>query len=628
MVALIVGALLAWWMVDQASSKPIPGEARERPVLFLGNESLPPMSFMKNGKPSGIVVDLAEALMKRIHHPSEIRLMDWTEAQRLVLEGQADALLQINPNKVRLKSYDFSEPLLTSEFTIFTSAERLGIATMSDLRGLKVGVENNGLPILLLHEDPQIIVKIIPNFVQGFKMLVAGELDAVVADRWVGSYVLSENNMRGVKLIEEPISRSHSSIAVKKGNASLLADINMALADIKQDGTYDRIIKSWKSKEVVFKTREQWQQQVWLIATVLVVLIITLVVVAVLIREIRRRRQSEKAVLAGEERLRFALETSHTGSWDLDLGGHNAYRSLEHDRIFGYSELLPQWTYEMFLDHVLPEDRAQVDAKFHQAIDTLSDWSFECRIRRTDGEVRWIWAAGRHRTDTEGSLRRMAGIVQDITERKQVEEALRLSEEKFATAFANNPTAIALSRLDDGMILEVNDTWVALNSYSREEAIGHSARRMGIWPNAETVTRFVQELQKKGFLQGWEQDFRRKSGEVFVAQLSAQLLTVRDEKIILSTLVDITERKRAEQALAEHVTKLEEINKELESYSYSISHDLRAPLRAIDGYARMILKKEGDRFDEDTTRKFNDIRSNAQMMGNLIDDILELSRLG
>jgi len=93
-------------------------------------------------------------------------------------------------------------------------------------------------------------------------------------------------------------------------------------------------------------------------------------------------------------------------------------------------------------------------------------------------------------------------------------------------------------------------------------------------------------------------------------------------------LVDITERKEAEKALAQRTAKLEEINKELESFSYSISHDLRAPLRAIDGYARMLLKKHGHEFDEDSMRKFNVIRSNSQMMGKLIDDILTLSRLG
>lgn len=95
-------------------------------------------------------------------------------------------------------------------------------------------------------------------------------------------------------------------------------------------------------------------------------------------------------VRESEERLRFALETCHTGAWDLDLVDHTAYRSLEHDRIFGYAELLPQWTYEMFIEHVLPEERETVDGKFRHAMENRSDWSFECRIVRTDGQVRWI----------------------------------------------------------------------------------------------------------------------------------------------------------------------------------------------------------------------------------------------
>jgi two-component system sensor kinase len=83
-----------------------------------------------------------------------------------------------------------------------------------------------------------------------------------------------------------------------------------------------------------------------------------------------------------------------------------------------------------------------------------------------------------------------------------------------------------------------------------------------------------------------------------------------------------------ERRVEERTAKLEEINRELESFSYSVSHDLRAPLRAIDGYARMILKKQGDKFDEDTLSKFNVIRSSAHMMGQLIDDLLTFSRLG
>ena len=144
--------------------------------------------------------------------------------------------------------------------------------------------------------------------------------------------------------------------------------------------------------------------------------------IMIMAEDITARKNAEAALHESEERLRFALETIHTGAWDLDLVDHTAFHSIEHDRIFGYAELLPEWTYEMFLEHVLPEDRAAVDDKFRQAIESKGDWNFECRIRRTDGEVRWIWAAGRHRQDVAGAPRHLAGIVQDITERKRAEE--------------------------------------------------------------------------------------------------------------------------------------------------------------------------------------------------------------
>lgn len=91
--------------------------------------------------------------------------------------------------------------------------------------------------------------------------------------------------------------------------------------------------------------------------------------------------------------------------------------------------------------------------------------------------------------------------------------------------------------------------------------------------------------------------------------------------------VEIAERKRTEEALKEYSVQLEAANKELESFSYSISHDLRAPLRAIDGYSRMILKRQGDKFDAETKRHLNQIRDSVMAMGRLIDDLLAFSRV-
>lgn len=146
--------------------------------------------------------------------------------------------------------------------------------------------------------------------------------------------------------------------------------------------------------------------------------------ILIVAEDISARKAAEEVVRDSEERLRFAMETSHIGMWDLNLTDHAAVRSREHARIFGYTGLGPEWTYERFLEHVLPEERARVHARIQQAITGKRDLNLECRIRRHDGKVRWIWAAGRHRLDAAGKRGRMVGIVQDITSRAEAREAL------------------------------------------------------------------------------------------------------------------------------------------------------------------------------------------------------------
>lgn len=107
------------------------------------------------------------------------------------------------------------------------------------------------------------------------------------------------------------------------------------------------------------------------------------------------------------------------------MGDHTSNRTLGHDRIFGYESLLPEWTSAMFLEHVLPGDRASVDRIIRDAEAANTSFNFECRIRRADGEVRWIWVLSEHQYDDDGAVRHISGSVQDITGRKGMENKLR-----------------------------------------------------------------------------------------------------------------------------------------------------------------------------------------------------------
>ena len=348
--------------------------------------------------------------------------------------------------------------------------------------------------------------------------------------------------------------------------------------------------------------------------------------------DITAQKRTEEALGQSEERYRGLFDTMQEGFFVaeavLDESGKPS--DLRYLIVNHTMERLTKRTREQLVNHTYRELWADAGQEWIAILGKVA-LTGEPAFVDGYGQGTGLWLQVQAYSPLYGQV---AAIINDVTERKQAEEALRLSEEKFATAFANNPAAIALTRLDDGLFLEVNDTWVALSGFSREEAIGHSAREMGIWPTTEVATRFMQELGEKGFLHGWEQEFRRKSGEFFVAQLSAQLLTMRGEKVILSTLVDITKRRQAEDDLAtqaallqERAAQLEAVNKELESFSYSVSHDLKAPLRAIEGYSRMFMKKYGSTLDQDAARLLEVIHGSTESMARLIDDLLAFSRV-
>ena len=150
-------------------------------------------------------------------------------------------------------------------------------------------------------------------------------------------------------------------------------------------------------------------------------------------QDITERKNAETDLRESNDRLKIALELMDLGTWELNLEDHTAIRSPRHNQIFGYASFQKEWSFERFLEHVLPEYRAEINRKFQDSHRSGS-WEIETQIRRIDGEVRWIWARGRHFVNDLGSPVRMFGTIMDITERKRVDEAVRLNEERLRLA--------------------------------------------------------------------------------------------------------------------------------------------------------------------------------------------------
>ena len=124
------------------------------------------------------------------------------------------------------------------------------------------------------------------------------------------------------------------------------------------------------------------------------------------------------------DHLRLILNTAHIGIWELDIASGFASRNRHHDTIFGYDDTLAHWTYEKFIEHVVPDQREEVDRLQKDAIASGEEWAFECEIVAADGERKWISAAGRPLTGPGGEPHKLIGHVIDITQTKQ--RAIRL----------------------------------------------------------------------------------------------------------------------------------------------------------------------------------------------------------
>ncbi len=221
-----------------------------------------------------------------------------------------------------------------------------------------------------------------------------------------------------------------------------------------------------------------------------------------------------------------------------------------------------------------------------------------------------------------------------VAERKRAGQALRQSEERFSKAFLASPAGITMTQLSDGRFIEANDSYLRMMGYARGEVIGHTSLELGVFADPSERAQIIQTLRDRGSVRDLEIRVRTKSGGIRQVLTSLDVIDLDGNPCTLSMVYDITERKQAEEAIKQlnaelerQKAQLEAANKELESFSYSVSHDLRAPLRSIDGFSQALLEDYSDKLDADGQDYLRRVRSATQRMGQLIDDLLNLSRV-
>jgi len=207
---------------------------------------------------------------------------------------------------------------------------------------------------------------------------------------------------------------------------------------------------------------------------------------------------------------------------------------------------------EAALDFYLPRSRERVVQSMNHTLQTGEPFSIQVEVRGAQsGKNKWTELRGFPHYASDGSMDYVMGTLQDISERRLAEEALRLSEERYRATFQASLDIITLSQLSDGKYIDVNQAFLDLFGYQRNEVIDHTALELNVWENPSDRQHFVEILQRHSSSRDREARFRKRNGEVFWGLISVVLIEIDKVTCALFVIKDITERKLAEEKINE-----------------------------------------------------------------------------
>ena len=253
----------------------------------------------------------------------------------------------------------------------------------------------------------------------------------------------------------------------------------------------------------------------------------------------------------------------------------------------------------------------------------------EYRFRRADGTYRWMRDELKLVYDSKGNPIEIVGFWMDITEHRRVEEELHESETKFRRLTETAFGGIAVS--EKGRFIDVSDQFAVLFGYQQSELIGmYAADLIASEVRGETVEKILS-----GYDKPYESLCLRKDGSTFPVDVCGKNYYSQGRELRVTAIRDITQRKIAEEEakkldreLEQKVLELTEVNRELDAFNYTVSHDLKVPLVIIGGFTRRFLKGHANNLDTKDKDMLNAIQEHTQKMERLINDLLAFSRVG
>ncbi|POA53215.1 MULTISPECIES: bifunctional diguanylate cyclase/phosphodiesterase [Pseudomonas] len=552
--AMLLLALLTW--TATAGALTLTDEERSwlksHPELRLGvDASWPPFEYRdEEGRYQGLAADYIQLIQERLSISLKpVEPASWTAVLEDARQGKLDLLPGIMSTPERQSYMAFTRPYL--DFPIVILAHKGGAQprNLEDLYGLKVAVVENYAPHELLRSHhPDLNLVALPNVSSTLQALATDKVDAVVGDLASSVWSLRQLKLEGLYVSGETPYRYQLAMAVPKESKIILVGIlDKVLADLSPD-EISAIQQRWVGS--VLDHRTFWRD---VLVYGLPGLLLLVTVLAVVIRinrrlssEISRRVALEQELRSSEYHYRSLVESLSAIAWEARVSDFTySYVSPHAEPLLGYP--LAHWLVPGFWRNIIhPADLTRAQAFCDHELEAGRDHSLDYRVIAADG--RCLWVRDIVSLIEHGHEPVMRGLMIDISEAKHTEEALRLSEQKFASVFQQCPDLLVIARLSDGCLLEVNKAFEEQIGLSAAQVIGQTATQLNIWGIPGVGPSLLQRLQA-GSIRNLEMPFRRHNGQLFTGLISAEPFDLDTTPALVVVVRDISPLKETQQRL-------------------------------------------------------------------------------
>ncbi len=348
------------------------------------------------------------------------------------------------------------------------------------------------------------------------------------------------------------------------------------------------------------------------------------------VQDFTERKRAEMAIKDSEQRLNDIINFLPDATLAIDREGKviTWNRAMEEMTGVKAKDIIGKGNYEYSLPFYGKRQPILIDLVFKSDPEIEKDYFFIQRDREAlvaetptpcvKGKEAFMWAKATPLYNTQGEIIGAIESIRDITARKENEEALRLSEERFSKAFNCSPVSMAITSFKTGKYISVNDGFCRITGYNAQEVLGKTAKALNIWAHSEDFSKAKKIFLREGSLHNLEIQFHKKSGDIGTGLFSAEHIDIDGETCILSILTDITEHKQMEKEML----RLSQLNL-IGEMAASIGHEVRNPMTTVRGFLQLLDKNEKY---EPEREFFNLMIEELDRANSIITEFLSLAR--